>query len=111
MVGEEQKILAMSDTMSQEQSLYLSLASLRRRYVEGYLDGLQDLVALADYKVALAGTLTEIIDAITLWLIGSNKLKKHYCLQSPTKVVANKSIVSLIQQCHIYRIYFLLRNS
>lgn len=84
MVGEEQKILAMSDTMSQEQSLYLSLASLRRRNVERHLDGLQNLITLADYKVALAGTLTEIIDVITLWLIGSDELKKHYCLLSPT---------------------------
>lgn len=66
MVGEEQKILAMSDTMSQEQSLYLSLASLRRRNVERHLDGLQNLITLADYKVALAGTLTEIIDVNSL---------------------------------------------
>lgn len=66
MVGEEQKILAMSDTMSQEQSLYLSLASLRRRNVERHLDGLQNLITLADYKVALVRPLTKVIDVNSL---------------------------------------------
>jgi hypothetical protein len=80
MVGEKKEVLAACSFGGKDVTSHFTLA--------GLLDLLKDFVALAHHKVALAGTLVEVIYIPALYLAFAQKMNENDRFQSVPQVIA-----------------------